>query len=109
MKRHNKIQWDIYSSEKTNHCKLTVRAVNALGGHKLVGLIQGQWNLGFDPVTQLRIDVIDRFGCKTLSSTHVCMEVQGQATVLLMEQGKVSQLVFQNRELLRTEWHGCLK
>ena len=52
-----------------------MRGVNALGGHKLVGLTQDQWNQFCDPVTQIRIDAMDPFGCKTLPSIHVHTEV----------------------------------
>lgn len=49
--------------------------MNALGGHKLVGLTQDQWNQFCDPVTQIRIDATDPFGYKTLPGIPVHTEV----------------------------------
>lgn len=51
--------------------KPAARGAKALGGHHLLGLAPDQWNQFCDPVTQVRTEVTDHLGYKTLSGIHV--------------------------------------
>lgn len=87
--------------------KPAVRGAKALGGHNLLGLSPDQWNQFCDPVTQIRIEVIDHLGYKTLSGIHVHTEDRaGQMLEIVLMLGNTHSLYCQylNSSMLQ-EYH----